>query len=41
VFIFPVPPFETKAAQFDSGLIGAPANQHSGELEARAFAAPM
>jgi rare lipoprotein A len=41
VFIYPVPSFDTRAARNDSGLIGAPANQHSGELEAKAFAAPM
>jgi rare lipoprotein A len=41
VFIYPVPSFDTKAARNDSGLIGTPAHQHSGELEAKAFAAPM
>ena len=41
VFLYPVPPFETQAASFDSGLIETPAKQNPGELEAKAFAAPM
>jgi peptidoglycan lytic transglycosylase len=41
VFIYPAPSFETKAARNDSGLIGTPANKNPGELEAKAFAAPM
>lgn len=41
VFIYPVPSFDTKAARNDSGLIGAPASHTSGELQAKAFAAPM
>jgi rare lipoprotein A len=41
VFLYPVSPFETKAAGFDSGLVDAPANQNPGELEAKALAVPM
>jgi rare lipoprotein A len=41
VFLYPLPPFETKAASFDSGLIETPASKNSGELEAKAIAMPM
>jgi rare lipoprotein A len=41
VFLYPVAPFETKAASFDAGLIEAPARQASGELVAKAIAVPM
>ena len=41
VFIYPLPSFDTKAARNDSGLVGTPARHTSGELEAKAFAAPM
>jgi rare lipoprotein A len=41
VFVYPVAPFETKAADFDSGLIETPAVQNSGEYQAKAIAVPM
>src|SRR5882762_11956693 len=41
VFIYPMPPIDTKAAGFDSGLIETPAIRNPGELEAKVFAAPM
>src|SRR5579863_9881636 len=41
VFLYPVAPFETRAAGFDSGLIETPAGQGPGEYEAKAIAAPM
>ena len=40
VFLYPVPPFDTKAAGFDSGLIETPASQRLGALQAKAIAAP-
>jgi rare lipoprotein A len=40
VFLYPVPPFDTKAAGFDSGLIETPASQRLGDLQAKAIAAP-
>jgi rare lipoprotein A len=41
VFLYPVAPFETRAAGFDSGLIEKPASHGPGELEAKAIAVPM
>ncbi len=41
VFLYPMPLIDTKAASFDSGLIETPAIRNPGELEAKAFAAPM
>jgi rare lipoprotein A len=41
VFLYPVPPFETKAAGFNSGLTRTPASHGPGELEAKAIAVPM
>jgi rare lipoprotein A len=41
VFLYPVPPFETKAASFDSGLIETPAAKNPGDLVAKATAVPM
>lgn len=41
VFIYPLPPVETQAARFDTGLIDTPASATSGEYEAKAIAVPM
>lgn len=41
VFLYPMPPIDTKAASFESGLIEAPASQNSGVFEAKANAVPM
>ena len=41
VFLYPLPPIETKAAGFDSGLIETPARHISGEYVAKATAVPM
>jgi rare lipoprotein A (peptidoglycan hydrolase) len=41
VFLYPLPPVETQAAKFDSGLIDTPASHISGEYEAKAIAVPM
>jgi rare lipoprotein A (peptidoglycan hydrolase) len=41
VFLYPVAPFETKAAGFNSGLIETPARQNPGEFTAKSFAVPM
>jgi rare lipoprotein A len=41
VFIYPLPSIDTKAARLDSGLIDTPTSKNPGELEAKAFAAPM
>ena len=41
VFLYPMPSMDTKAARFDSGLTETPATHNPGELEAKAFAAPM
>ncbi|HEV7969163.1 MAG TPA: septal ring lytic transglycosylase RlpA family protein [Candidatus Acidoferrales bacterium] len=41
VFLYPVPPFETQAARFDTGLIDTPASQISGDYQAKAVAVPM
>jgi rare lipoprotein A len=41
VFLYPIVPFETSAAKFDAVLIGPPARQAHGELEARVIAEPM
>ena len=41
VFLYPLPSFETTAANFDSGLIEAPAVQAPGDYLAKAVAAPM
>jgi peptidoglycan lytic transglycosylase len=41
VFLYPVVPFETSAAAFDSGLIETPASQGHGEFEAKTIATPM
>jgi rare lipoprotein A (peptidoglycan hydrolase) len=40
VFLYPVPSFETKAAEFDSGLVVPPASQGPGALVAKAIAVP-
>jgi peptidoglycan lytic transglycosylase len=40
VFLYPVPSFETKAADFDSGLVVPPASQGPGALVAKAIAVP-
>jgi len=40
VFLYPVPPFDTKAATFDSGLVDPAARKSTGELEAKAIATP-
>ena len=40
VFLYPVEPFETESAHFDSGLILPPAKIATGMLEARAFSKP-
>jgi rare lipoprotein A (peptidoglycan hydrolase) len=40
VFLYPVPPFETKPAGFDSGLVVPPASQGPGALVAKAIAVP-
>jgi rare lipoprotein A (peptidoglycan hydrolase) len=41
VFLYPVAPFETQAARFDTGLLSSPVSQRSGEYEAKATAVPM
>jgi rare lipoprotein A len=41
VFICPLPSIDTKAARLDSGLIDTSTSRNPGELEAKAFAAPM
>src|SRR5580704_4947515 len=41
VFLYPLPPFETKAASLDSGLIDTAVNKNSGDLVAKAVVAPM
>jgi rare lipoprotein A len=41
VFLYPVASFETKASNFDSGLVEVPASKTSGEYEAKAIAVPM
>jgi rare lipoprotein A len=40
VFLYPVPPFETKPSGFDSGLVVPPASQGPGALVAKAIASP-
>jgi rare lipoprotein A (peptidoglycan hydrolase) len=40
VFLYPVPPFETKAADFDSGLVVPPASQGPSDLVAKTMAVP-
>jgi rare lipoprotein A len=40
VFLYPMPPFETKAAGFDSGLVAPTASQRPSELVAKAIAVP-
>ena len=41
VFLYPVPPFDTRAAGFDAGLIAPSTSQASGDLAAKATAVPI
>ena len=41
VFLYPMAFFETRAADFDSGLIETPAGQGPAEYEAKAIGSPM
>ena len=38
IFLYPVPPFDTKSARFDSGLIDPATSHGAGELEAKGIA---